>query len=1056
MKKVFILLFFYLSCFLQAQNFAKAWEPIQKRIDKGESFSNEELNAFLKKHESDLEKNKIEKSIIYDYLGANAFQEEKYPEAIQLFEKAIAITKEINDTIYRAFYYYDLATLYNHVGYYTTAEPLFLKSLPTLSAVYGQSSMQYTMRFKVLAEMYVEMGKYNEAKLYNDALLYYFKTLNGEKDREYLICLNNDARISQGFGDYKKALETFSKLLAIHESLNPKDSADYITIINNTAEAYRHIYEYNDAIKLLNKALQLTKQFSKNDALTSATIYNNLGLCYKATGDYQLAESAFNNAISIYKSLKLDFVPDYTNPLSNKADLYTILGRNKEAGDLLQQVIYIRKNSIGTKHVNYANALSNFALVRIDDYKNSGITEYIKDAETYLLEAKNIYKEILGVYHPYYANCINNLSMLYTSTKRYKEALELKEKALDIMREMYGESNERYAYFLGGTVSLYEVQGNYKKAIENVEKANSIIKAKFGEKHIGYIDGIFNLAYLKFKTHDYKKAGELFIQSLTYYQKQFDDYFDGMSENDQLSFYGIMGDRFETFNSFLIKYTQEFPKEKHNDLLITCFNNQLFLKSMLLNRSIATRNSILNSNDTSLINTYRKWQSTKQQLAEIYRNKDFEGSYFTEAELQTQLNKLDEIIKQKTKLFEKEKTLTFKDIQNKLQTNEAALTIIRENIAINDSVGKTEYIGLLVKKSSVSPQLIRFENSDHFDTDYVEYYRNAIEEKKEDKLSYNRFWKPLADQLNGISHLYLSAEGVFNQINPYSLMNTANSKYVIDELSISNLPNLAYMLNTYKSNDYNSAELFGYPDYEFDFSKKTTQKFSGALAVNRFGFTELPPLPGTQTEISNISNTLKENKWKVSSFIKEKATEEQLKKVNSPKVLHIATHGFFLKDIDDLEDKSILGFESNHLKSNPLLRSGLMMAGASVVARDTVNIYKDQDGIFTAYEASLLNLNNTDLVILSACETGLGLTLNNQGVFGLQRSFYIAGAKNLIMSMWVVDDEATQILMSNFYKEWSPKPTQQNIALSFKKAQEQVRKQFPHPYYWSAFVLLGK
>ena len=225
--------------------------------------------------------------------------------------------------------------------------------------------------------------------------------------------------------------------------------------------------------------------------------------------------------------------------------------------------------------------------------------------------------------------------------------------------------------------------------------------------------------------------------------------------------------------------------------------------------------------------------------------------------------------------------------------------------------------------------------------------------------------------------------------------------------------------------------------------------------MNRFGFTDLPALPGTKTEVENISGYLKTNKWDVKVFIDKEASEEQLKKVASPKVLHIATHGFFLKNIDNYDDKSFLGFEANKLRMNPLLRSGIMMAGASVVARDTLNLNKGQDGIFTAYEASLLNLTNTDLVVLSACETGLGVNLNNQGVFGLQRAFYIAGAKNLIMSLWVVDDDATQILMSEFYKEWALNPAKENINKAFKKAQGEVRKKYPHPYYWGAFTLLG-
>lgn len=1048
MKRFFIFLFFTSSLFSFSQSFQKAWEPIQARIDKGDSFTDEELNAFYKKYEKDLEKNLIEKSMIIDFFGMNAFKQERYSDAVALFNKAIDITKINNDTLYTAFYIYDLACLYNHIGYYPNAEPLFIKSLPTLAYVYGQNSLQYTMRFKVLAEMYVEMGNYAYAKSMNDALIYYFKTLNGEKDREYLIALNNDARINQGTGEYEKSLVTFNKLLEIHGSLNPIDTADYITIHNNTAETHRVMGNYDEALKLLNKALRLSQQFSKVDQLSLATIYNNMGLCYKNTGDYQQSEISFDKSIDIYRKLKLEYSPDYTNSLSNKADLYRILGRGKQAFDLLLNVIEIRKNSLGTKHVNYANALNNMALVYIDEGN-------YEPAEKYMNEARGIYRELLGENHPNYANCLNTLSMLYVYLRRYKEAEEFKLKAIEIMANTVGVEHERYAWYLGGTVTLYDALGKYDKAIENVERSNAILKKKFGEKHQSYIDGLFNLAYLNFKIKNYKKAKELYMISLNNYKEQFDKFFESMSESEQLSYYNVLGTRIDGFTAFTMNYTKEAPKENHSELIATCFNNQLFVKSLLLNRSISTRKEILNSKDTALVNTYNRWQEVKQQLSGSFRDLDFQGSYWNAAELEQQADKLEQQLKAKTNLFAKQETATYKDIQKKLKAGEAAITIIREDLKLTDTTSALEYVALILKKD-VAPTMVKLPNSRLFEEDFISYYSENMENRKEDKLSYNRFWKPIAAQLNGINKIYISADGIYNQINLYTLQDPITNKYLIDNLTVTVLPNLTYILNTEISNPTKSAELFGFPDYEYDFTKqKSFPKPDQLLAVNRFGFTELPPLPGTKTEVDNISNSLNKSKWSSNVYTKEHATEEKLKKIVSPKVLHIATHGFFLKNIDDYDDKSFLGFEATKLKMNPLLRSGIMMAGASVVARDTLNTNKEQDGIFTAYEASLLNLTNTDLVVLSACETGLGVDLNNQGVFGLQRAFYIAGAKNLIMSLWVVDDDATQILMSEFYKEWALNPAKENISNSFKKAQAEVRKKYPHPYFWGAFTLLG-
>jgi CHAT domain-containing protein len=1047
-KVIAIICLFLFQCKGYAQSFDKLWEPIQVRIDQGGSFSNDELLDFLKKHDKLLQKNLIEKSILIDYLGSNAFKEDRYQESVDYFNQAIEICKSVNDTIYSAFYTYDLACLYNHIGYYIDAESLFIKSLPTLAAVYGANSIEYTKRFKILAEMYVEMGNYPNAKSMNDALLYYFKTLNGEKDREYLICLNNDARISQGQGNYTDALNTFKKLVDIHASISPVDTVDYATTLNNTAEAYRLTGNYKDAMTLLDRGIGLISQSAAKDELTLATMYNNLGLCYKNVGDYRSAEDANNKAIAVYQKLKLVYSPDYSTFLNNQAELYRVLGRYKQAEDLLKNVLYIREQSLGVMHQNYANALVNMSNVLVD------LGEYA-EAEPHIIKAKSIYKETVGVNHPFYANCLNSLAMLYMQLHRYKEAETLKVEAITIMQNTVGESHERYAYFLGGTISLYDALGNYDQAIENTTKANEIIKAKFGDQHIAYIDGLFNLAYLCTKTKNYKKAQELFDFTLKYYREQFSEYFESMSEEDQLSQYGVLSNRFDSYNGFVSKYIKLFPKENHQKLLSACFDYQLFIKSLLLNKSINARQAISNSKDTTLINTYNQWIAIKQQICKSFRDLDLQGSYWNMAELEKQANSLEQSLKAKSQDFSSKKDVSYKDIQNQLKPDEAAITIIRGSQNISDTSYLTEYFALLLKKTDAYPSLIRIASNNEFETTYINDYVNHIYDRVEDVDSYNRFWKPIASKLQGIKKVYLSADGVYNQVNLYTLQNPATKKYVLDEVAVSVLPNLSYILNTTKTNVINTADLYGFPDYDFDFSKKvSTPVASEAIASSRYGLFKLVPLPGTKVEVENISQFLESTKWKVSMYQKELASEEQLKKTISPKVLHIATHGYFLKDIYDKDDKSFLGFEEYKIKSNPLLQSGIMLAGASKAAKDTTNSVA-QDGIFTAYEASLLNLSNTDLVVLSACETGLGRDYSNQGVFGLQRAFYIAGAKNLIMSLWSVDDDATQILMTEFYKEWSLNPTHEMMAPAFKKAQREVQKKYPEPYYWGAFVLLG-
>jgi CHAT domain-containing protein len=209
------------------------------------------------------------------------------------------------------------------------------------------------------------------------------------------------------------------------------------------------------------------------------------------------------------------------------------------------------------------------------------------------------------------------------------------------------------------------------------------------------------------------------------------------------------------------------------------------------------------------------------------------------------------------------------------------------------------------------------------------------------------------------------------------------------------------------------------------------------------------PLPGTLTEVTNIKNLLEGGNLTVEFFAGKDATEANIKKVKYPKILHIATHGFFLpnlKNKDLLIDKETIQNEKN-----VLLRSGLLLAGCEKSMKGE-GISSEEDGIFTAYEALNLFLDETDLVVLSACETGLGEVQNGEGVYGLQRAFQQAGAKSILISLWKVNDHATELLMTNFYNDFLKSGDQKQ---SFINAQKAVRKVYPEPYYWGAFVMVG-
>jgi len=239
---------------------------------------------------------------------------------------------------------------------------------------------------------------------------------------------------------------------------------------------------------------------------------------------------------------------------------------------------------------------------------------------------------------------------------------------------------------------------------------------------------------------------------------------------------------------------------------------------------------------------------------------------------------------------------------------------------------------------------------------------------------------------------------------------------------------------------------------------KTTAASNNATMVGNPTFymvasanNSIPPLPGTEKEVNELQALLNQKGWKTNEYVENAASEERVKEIDSPKIFHIATHGFYSPEADESNASELTENESM-MTENPLLKTGLLLKGAGDVLNKTKFNYNMESGILTAYEAMSLNLDKTDLVVLSACETGMGEISNGEGVYGLQRAFLVAGAKTLIMSMFKVDDVATQKLILTFYKKWLGTG---NLRKSFVEAKKELRNEYPEPIYWGAFMMIG-
>ena len=378
----------------------------------------------------------------------------------------------------------------------------------------------------------------------------------------------------------------------------------------------------------------------------------------------------------------------------------------------------------------------------------------------------------------------------------------------------------------------------------------------------------------------------------------------------------------------------------------------------------------------------------------------------------------------------------------------------------NKPTDSTMYVAYVYKKGWQNPKMISlFEEKE---------LKKVLANKSPNQLYnsnklYNLLWKPLKKYLNDSKTVYYSPSGLLNQISFAALKEneTLCNKYNLVQLSSTGVlagkltePSLATTLFIGDINyDYTETVDLAIDSTQYTYLNIESLKYSRGTKSRGESWTYLP---GTLKEIEGLQTILKlkGNNYST-SLTGTKATEANFKKLsgNSPNILHIATHGFFYENLDIKPQRNMsLNTEDRYrLAEDPLLRSGLILAGANYTWKYGYNPNEKEDGILTAMEISNMDLSNTELVVLSACETGLGDIDGSEGVYGLQRAFKMAGVNIIVMSLWKVPDDETAEFMNLFYSNWIKT---NRVKAAFNQAQRTMQKKYKdEPLKWAAFVL---
>jgi CHAT domain-containing protein len=826
--------------------------------------------------------------------------------------------------------------------------------------------------------------------------------------------------------------------------------------LNEVAVEYNRVGNYEVALGYSVKAKEaFEKQFGKESSQYSAQLLRVANLNTQL-GYYTKSESIFQEALDLQEKLTGKDNELYGRMLMRAAGVRFQMGNGEKAEPMFKEALDIIGKTAGKNNRAYAITLNGLGNV------NSTKGNFTEAAKFYR-ESLEVLEKINGRDNNY-AVTLGNYAGLITGMGHYHHADSLYQLVISLLDKTKVKNHDNYAFYLKSWGHLKHAANSNRQADSLYRAALQLIEKNYGDANRYYPNMLSELGTLYQSENDLTKAEPLLLKPTRITLQQIDNFFPSLSEFEKEAFYRSKKYIFENFNAFVVERAQQDP-----GILGEMYNNQLSTKGLLLNSASKWKQRIRSSGDKKLFGLYTEWENNQYKLGRLYKEGTVDDRKAIDS-LETITNRQEKELSKRSEMFASladKKKNTWEEIKAKLKPDEASIEMIRVKkfglvATVTDSSdrklpqyqfhGLTDtiyYAALIVTANSTTPEMVLLKNGNDLENRFIKYYSNCIKGQLEDVESFNQFWKPVADRLNKlIKHkqprIFFSADGVYNQLNVNTLYNPKTKKYLSDELNVSLVTSTKDLLVAPREEAFNNlAYLFGDPNYGASVEGRkalvkndhNNQPVYYALALEEKG--SLEELPGTKKEVENISNMMLVKSWQPEVLTGDKALEETIKDCFKPRVMHIATHGYFLGDTTGTQ--------------NPLLQSGLMLTGAgqTLVGNKDENL---EDGILTAYEAMNLNLDNTDLVVLSACETGLGVISNGEGVYGLQRAFKVAGAKTIIMSLWKVNDEATQELMTAFYENWL---NTQNKRSAFNYAQQKLKAKYKSPYYWGAFVMVG-
>ena len=909
------------------------------------------------------------------------------------------------------------------------------------------------------------LGHHEEAVRLSRESLELLSTSEGTSTDRYAHTANRLSKYLSYTGRLPEAIHWGKTALAITEKTQGKESPVYAQMLSDQAGYYSRSGDYHEALRLGTEALEIRERVLGKEHIDYAHSLNNLARYHSYLGNHIESIRLGRKAVELKSKLTGTQNADYAQSLSNLAGYYSRMGNYAHAIEIGEAALHIREQVLGKQHPDYAQSLNNLAKYH---YFQNEFGEAIRLGTEALQLRENIY----GRHHSEYATALSNLADYYLHTGDLKKALSLGREAFEIRESVFGIQHPDCAESLANLAGYYYAQGDYAKAVETGSRALSLQYQILGEEHPSYAQSLCKQA-VYFSADEQADSAAYYASKAT---RKYTDVilttFADLTSNERDLYWKKVK---PWFTNTLLQLAGKTPTP---GMLSSAYNSVLLAKGLLLNSELEMTNLLMESGDTAAVEAYRALQENRSMLIRQYECAKSDRSMNTDS-LEQVITKQERRLVRRSKTYgnyTKQLRIEWPRIQRELRPDELAI----EFIYYPSRQGRGQYGALLLSAQQKSPLFIPLMDDEEL---------NEIPKKElytTTRLS-EIVWKPLKDYLSKAKRVYFAPVGELYNLGIENLPHWKDKgRYMSDNWQLYRLSSTREIVlsKEKKRPRQYTAAIFGGMIYD-NAPEATTSEEDETEQWDSSYEHAAKYLPGTKTEAEEIYATLLGHQIPSEIYLGAEATEKTLKNMSGhvPTDMHIATHGFYWtdKEVNAHDMQGRLQFLSmyNNLDDadKALTRSGLLFSGANQALTGQRMSYHHDDGVLTAKEISLLDLRGLDLLVLSACQTGLG-KVTGDGVFGLQRGFKKAGATTMLMSLWKVDDKATRLLMTYFYNNLMSGMSKHN---SLTKAQEQLRetemenvsrkrrgvgarakrakknqhkKTYSDPYYWAAFILL--